>query len=618
MNTNWIDIPVVQALEYFSGVLSTFYKWGSHYAVLIGTVGLCWSAFKLINSKFTVREFWWNTFYKWLFFILLMNIYPLATQGLSAVANRMGIDGGGGKSAIISSLTTMKKNIEADIQTGIRLENEMNAELRNIVANTENISFETRFGNCDTYDEFINKFYDEVNTTSFNSKAAKKKSLELINEYREKNKYHSIFSKKTLKAIKDILVQKTPDGKDGKTLLNEYVDLNIWLYDKNGKETTYLSPSAIMRVTVLGCQILWEKNQLALAMNLDELDEEDANFMKKGFNKISATFAHIPTMLMCMFCCIVMVFCAIFACIQYLMAILEYTIITGIGAMFIPFILFDGTKELPKKLVPVFMGFFIKLIVINICLFYVFYLFIQETVDVMGDSGGMNWVTFVTVIFSCIIAFILTQNAPKIAQTIMTGQPQMSMGEFLAAAGTLAMGTIKGGKIAGKVATEGTRKVAQTAVNTKGTMTKAKTAMETAGNGVAQAGGTIRQQNHAAMKGMYASISGDLKDKFRNAGNNFLHGGSSSGGSGGGGKGIGPQAHQRSGQNTNPNIMPGDSRTINTTSNPKFQNATIYDPGTQSNINMTRKQFYEEKKQQGEDIGNEVLKKMDEKKKKDQ
>ena len=57
--TGWIDIPVVQAIEYFSGVLSTFYKWGTHYALAIGTIGLCWSAFKLINSRFSVRDFWW-------------------------------------------------------------------------------------------------------------------------------------------------------------------------------------------------------------------------------------------------------------------------------------------------------------------------------------------------------------------------------------------------------------------------------------------------------------------------------------------------------------------------------------------------------------------------------
>ena len=145
---------------------------------------------------------------------------------------------------------------------------------------------------------------------------------------------------------------------------------------------------------------------------------------------------------------------------------------------------------MPKKLLPVFTGFLIKMIVITICMFFVFYLFIQETVDIMTDNGGMNWVTFVTVVFTCGIGFVLTQNAPKIAQTLLTGQPQLSMGELVTAAGTLAMGTMKGGKAAAKVTTEGTRKVAQGAVNTHGTASKLNSARKAASNTAKELGGT--------------------------------------------------------------------------------------------------------------------------------
>ena len=608
--TGWIDVPVVQAIEYFSGVLAQFYKWGTHYAVAIGTVGLCWSAFKLANSRFTVRDFWWDTLYKWLSFILFMSLYPIITLGMSAVGSRIGIDAGNGKQAIIDSLTSMKNALEYDKEIGEQLESELNKELGGIIAKTEEITFDTTFGNSDTYDEFIDKYYDEVKSAKFNSGNAKDKALKKIQEYREKNKYHSLFSKRTLKAINDILVEKLPDGTDGDSLLPEYVDLNIWLKDEHGNDSYYLSPGAIMRVAVLGCQIMWEKNQIAYAINMDDIDEEDVNFMKKGFNKVTATFAHVPTMIMTMFCCIVLVFCSIFACIQYLMTILEYTIVVGIGAFFIPFILFDGTKELPKKLIPVFTGFLIKMIVITICMFFVFYLFIQETVDIMTDNGGMNWVTFVTVVFTCVIGFVLTQNAPKIAQTLLTGQPQLSMGELVTAAGTLAMGTMKGAKAAAKVTTEGTRKVAQGAVNAHGTASKLNSARKSASNAVKELGGSTAQQRAAGTKGMFAAASTDLKDKFRNAGNNFLHGGGKTSGSHGGNSGNGAQAHQRSGQNTSRELGPDDSRTLNNTSNPKFQGATKFDSATQSSVNMTRNEFYDEKRNQGASIGNDVARKM--------
>lgn len=175
----------------------------------------------------------------------------------------------------------MKNSIEYDIQVGYQLEGELNKELGEITAKTETITFDTDFGDSNTYDEFIDKYYDEVNNATFNSKSAKKAALEKINEYREKNKYHSLLSKRTLKAIKDILVEKLPDGSDGDNLLPESVDLNIWLKDAKGDDSYYLSPGAIMRVAVLGCQIMWEKNRIAYAIDMDEINEEDVNFMKR-------------------------------------------------------------------------------------------------------------------------------------------------------------------------------------------------------------------------------------------------------------------------------------------------------------------------------------------------
>ena len=616
--TGWIDIPVVQAIEYFSGVLVQFYKWGCHYAYGVAVIGLCWSAFKLINSRFTVKEFWWDTLYKWLAFMLMMAIYPMLTLAMSSVANRIGVDAGSAKQAIITSLKSMKESIEEDLAVQQGWANDLEEELK---SRFEDFTFETEFGSSENYNDYIDNLSDEIKIAQFDSKAAKKNAMELVNVYREKNKYHSLYGARTLAAINDILVTEEVDGTKGEPLTESYVDLNIWIKDKNGDDTCYLSPAAIMRVTVLGCQILWEKNQLKYAIDMDNLDAEDVNFVEKGMNKIGRSFSQIPTMLMSMLCCIILIACGIFACIQYLMTILEYIIITGIGAIFIPFILFDGTKEMPKKLIPVFTGFVIKIIVITICMFYVFYMFIQSTVEIMADNGGMNWVTFVTIVFSSVIAFVLTQNAPKIAMTLMTGQPQLSMGEFVQAAGTMAFGAKLGAKAiktTGHLAKEGIRKTAQGTVNTAGGITKVVQAGKAASSGVKELGGDKSQQRSAMTKGMFAAASTDLKDKFKNAGNNFMHGVAKSGGGSGGGSG-GTQAHQRSGQNSSGRVGPGDSRTLNDTSNPKFQNATRFDEKTNSNVNMTHKEFFDEKSAQGKNIGNNVaLKMMEEAEKKQQ
>ena len=606
--TGWIDIPVIQAIEYFSGVLSTFYKWGSHYALAIGTIGLCWAAFKLINSRFSVRDFWWDTFYKWLLFILFMSISPLVTMGISAVGNRVGIQAGKGKQAIIDSLTSMKQSIEQDLAVQEKWADELEVELN---SNFENFTFETSFGNSENYNSYIDSLTAEIGAAKFNSKIERKTNSTVFSEqepYRQ---------------------SKTFLLKNGLTEQTEMYLQALILTSTSGSKTqtevipTISPPSAILRVSILGCQIMWEKNQIAYALDLDEIDEENINFMKKGFNKMTATIAHVPTMIMTMLCCIVLIACCIFALIQYVMTILEYTIVMGIGAFFIPFILFDGTKDLPKKLVPVFTGFFIKMIVMTICLFFVFYLFIQETVDIMAENGGMNWVSFSTICFTSLIALVLTQNAPKIAMTLLTGQPQLSMGEFVQAVGS----AVVGGKLLAKEASatahatkEGARNIAQGYVDTRGGFSKVRAAGKAASQSTKELGGTDSQARSAAVKGMFATVGGDLKDKFKNAGNNFLHGGNGGkrGMASSGGGMSGNQAHQRSGQNTSRELGKDDSRTLNQTSNPHFQNATKFDSATQSSVNMTRKEFYDEKRQQGANIGNSTALKVMEKAEKKQ
>lgn len=614
--TGWIDIPVVDAIEYFSGILATFLKWGTHYAQFIGLLGLCWGAFKLANSRFTVKDFWWDTLYKWLIFLLVLNLYVPITVGISVVSNKIGIQAGNGKETICQALKNMKASIMSDLAKEQQWEEELSVELK---TNFDNLDLPALEQN-QSYSSYMDSVYDAVNAHKFKSRNQKKEAKQLVDDYKNKKANQSIYGARTLKAIDDILIEKEVDGSKGDNLIDSYVDLNIWLKDEYGEDTYYLSPAALLRLAALGTQILWDQNQLLLTADLDEVEESDINFMKKGFSKFTTSLAHVPSMIMTILCCIALIVCIIFTDIQYVMCIIEYTIVTGIGAFFIPFILFDGTKELPKKLVPVFMGFMMKMIVMDIIMFFIFNELIINTIQIITDDAGMNWVTWAQQIFFVFIAFILSANGPKIAQTIMTGQPQLSMGEFVQMAGAVAgtaMGvgraTSKAAKTTGHIAKEGTRKAAQTAVNAHGGISKMASAAKTASEGVKEMGGTKSEQRKAGAKGMFATLSGDIADKVRNKGNQFLHGGGKTGSSGGYGN-TGAQAHQRSGQNTSNQIAEGESRTLSNTSNPKFQTATRFDERTQSLVNQKRSEFYDEKREQGKNIGAEIAKQYAERK----
>jgi type IV secretion system protein TrbL len=146
---------------------------------------------------------------------------------------------------------------------------------------------------------------------------------------------------------------------------------------------------------------------------------------------------------------------SIFCVIQYVMCIFEYFIVTAVGVIFIPFCLWDGTKSFTAKLVTLFTSFFIKIMVMILCLFWVYSAFIYMGVSILSSNEPISFLSFAYFIFTCLLGWVVTQNGPQIAVTILNGSPQLSMGEFLHAAGT-AGAAIKGG---GKAVQAGVRGV---------------------------------------------------------------------------------------------------------------------------------------------------------------
>lgn len=625
MYNSWIDLPVVEAMEYFGGVIAQAFKWANHYAVLIGFAGLCWTGFRVAMSRMSIKDMWWDTMFKWVGFLLLMTAYPLLTTGMAAIANEIGYKAGAGEEKIANALKDLRTTLGQDLKTQQEWANGLETELRSKV---EGINLSTNFGNYDNYNDYIDNIDYELSVYKFDSKKDRKEAQRLVEEYRNKSKSQTMFGAATLKAIDSILIEKELDGSEGENLTNSYVTLDLWLKDNEGQNTCYLSPSALLRVALLSCQVMFEKENT----HFNKLTEETENnpelgFLDKAGAQINNHLQRIPQIIMTFFCCIVLILATIFACIQYVMTILEYTIVVGISAIFIPFMLFDGTKEIPKKFLPAFIGFMIKIVVINICIMFVFYLIVVNTMNTITDDAGMNWTVVAEVAFNSILAYILTSNAPKIAQTIMTGQPQLSMGEFIAGAataGATAMGMAKTGVAGTRAAVKGGINAAG---NIKQGISEAKSAAQTASSktsqGIKDNGGTDAQAASAAkkagfsagakglVKGMFAQPTKDLANKVKAKGNDFIHGktqfnavnklagaGSWNGspsaptsGAGGNGGGSGPNGVKH----TNPHERPND-----------FIGSAKLDNGQ----NMTIKQFMDEKgfngEMAGEDIGNKT------------
>lgn len=608
----WIDLPVVEAMEYFGGMIVQGLRWATKYAALFGLVGIIWSAFKVMFSRMSIKDLWWDTLFKWVGFTLLLTFYPSITVAFSKIANEIGMQAGGGKQVIIDGLTGLRSTIKSDLETqkawAEGLETDLESKFDNLIITTD-------FQNSASYADYLNKVSDEIGAMNFSSKKDKKAALEMVNDYKSKAKYRIMFGAQTLSALERVIIEKEMDGSEGDDLTNTYVDLDIWLRDANGQPTSYISPSALLKIALLSCQIIWEKENTIFNKVSDDIEnDEDLGMVKKAFTQLGHSLSRIPNIFMCFWCCVVLILATIFAEIQYIMTILEYTIIVGIGAIFIPLILFDGTKDIPKKLIPVFISFMVKMIVITICLMFIYYILIEHCINTIADDTGINWSAVGEITFESLLCYVLTQNAPKIAQTILTGQPQLSMGEALAGAGTVAA-TAAGIKQAPHAATmaaaKGKAKLNDKIGSIKKSNAASKAAKESLGEG---ASGMKKFAAGAMARGAVAGK--DLKDrmhaKFEAAGKQGGTGfsmadkllsqtglSSGGGGAGGGGAGGSSGAYGRTGTDQ-------EGKFINTSSNPNFRTATKTDEITKQQRSMTNKEFQTEKKEQGDSVGKKV------------
>ena len=493
---DWVDLPIINAIDYFQGVLCYFLNFARKYGSFFGLIGLVWTSIRLVNSRIDMRSAWWDTLSKWFIFLLLINFYWAGTNFISKVSNEVGLNAGSGKTTIINNFTSLKTRIEAELNLQEKWANGLtdliNAEL--------GIELDYIEPGQDVYDYLWQlDGSDEVSSYKFSSKQQKKEFNKKLEAYMKSmpDSENTIWSAQTLEALNSVLIMTSADGSSQTDLTDAYVtdkpELNIWLKDSDGNATTYFSSSAIFRIGILTSQIIWEKALMDITPETNEDGEVEYSIKKN--KKFSAK--KIGTYIMAGICCVCIIAAVAFALIQYVMCILEFTIVQGIGAGFIPFYLFDGTKDIPKKLVPVFTGFAIKILVMVICLIFVINMYLTFAADqISPSSGNMGWPAFGECIFICLLSFILTSNAPKIAMTLLTGQPQLSMGEFVQAAGAF-----MGGAMAAK-------NLGKTAVSPAMAQAKKKAHDWSEQRG---ASASARQKTEQSMKDKFASEHGHTK-----------------------------------------------------------------------------------------------------------
>ncbi len=435
MDIGWINEPVLDAIEYFTNTFVRFMKIGTKMASIIFLLSIIWFGIQMIFATMESRKMITSIITKFVLFLFLFNSFYPISMAMRKFATSVGMGVGVGTEAITQELASFMQKLENIVKNE---NDDLMEELNDVLRRKEELKKRIEEASDDhgpsDFSVWNQKASLESTLPIFEEETAR---IEAIIAEREKNPSSN---EKTIAAIKSVLTPIGNSGEpiEGASLANNYA-LSIGLQDSAGKETGFLSPSAILRISILTGQIMWDKEWESVVKEWDEKDKAGPiSGLSKKLSSAKFPLSRIFDMILTFICMIMLVAATVFALVQYVMCILEYTIITSLSMLFIPCLLFDGLKDMAQKVVPAMVGLIIKLLVITMCMFFATYAFLNLAINTITENTGMNLPMFGYVFFTVILAFVLTQNAPQIAVTMLTGNPQLSMGEVVHAMGTVA------------------------------------------------------------------------------------------------------------------------------------------------------------------------------------
>jgi type IV secretion system protein TrbL len=461
-----MDLPLIEGIAYFQSTIFSFYRIARILGTFLGLVCILWNVFRLWFGTEAVKKACIDIITKFMLFIFLFNSYPLIVDNCINLAINIGMRAGGGLNTVNTKFFQLREDYEkrvskaqmqleqilADAAPEARISESLIADLVKMTypddTDVESLKNKYHFETVDNdgviadswqnygysmdpaYYENVSKNKKQLitNIKQFYKYAAKINSADML---KDENLGDAVV---TLRAMNEVFYLNKEYDPAVDDPVAKYL-FNPFLTDENGKQTNLLSPSAMIKVGILISDIISHRGSLFYDKENNVTVTKKLNFMEVALHSLQEfLFSIIMTLGLICAC----VFCSI----QYVMCIFEYFIVTSVGVIFIPFCLWDGTKSFAAKLVTLFTSYFIKIMVMVLCLFWVYGMLLDMGMAIMTSDNPLALINLGHFIFACLLAWVVTQNGPQIAVTILNGSPQLSMGEFLHAAGTAVAGAM--------------------------------------------------------------------------------------------------------------------------------------------------------------------------------
>jgi type IV secretion system protein TrbL len=462
-----MDIPLIEGISYFQSTIFGFYRIARTLGTVLGLVCILWNAFRLWFGTESVKKACVDIITKFLLFIFLFNSYPLIVDSCINLSINIGMRVGGGLNTVNSKFYKLREDYEEKVSKAQQQLEEILANaaadrrLSESVVNdlvkmtypddTDLESLKSKYNfETVTSDDLMDERAGDAayylgrgpsHTQTLAARKATVTSLKQFYKYAEKSNSTDLLKDEklgdavvTLRAMNEVFYPNEDYDPTAENPVSRYL-FNPFLTDENGKQTNLLSPAAMIKVGVLISDIISHRGSLYYDEETNTTQVKKLDFMQVALHSLQEfIFSTLMTL--------GLVLATIFCCIQYVMCIFEYFIVTAIGVVFIPFCLWDGTKSFAAKLVTLFMSYFIKIMVMILCIFWVYGMLIDMGMAIMSSDNPLSLINLGHFLFACLLAWVVTQNGPQIALAVLNGSPQLSMGEFLHAAGTAVAGAV--------------------------------------------------------------------------------------------------------------------------------------------------------------------------------
>lgn len=268
----------------------------------------------------------------------------------------------------------------------------------------------------------------------------------------------------------------------------------------NTFRTNILSPSQMLRIGVMLAKVVQNKSKIAVDKHQNKKGEEESDSASvKILNFTNITVGALLELFMKFALPWLMLIPVIICVVNYVVCMLEYYLVTSVGILFVPLLLFEPTKQYGSKLLHMFFSYFLKVMMISIVNYFCLAFLLQSGTYLMLDPDTFGFQSVGYGLFVFILCMVMSQSAPELGQILLSGNPAINAGQVARTGHQIAHAVRMGSNEA--------RKVAHTGAKVAGGVGKA------AAGGV-MAGRTL-MQNRAAVADMAKQYFGNTENGWK-------------------------------------------------------------------------------------------------------